>query len=395
MKDALLRRIIRDENRTTDVWVYGTAIYQPARTSPILDGLGSCWVDQSSVREDGSMIAFTQQREVYLISKSKSGYTWRALEFEQKFYPCSIVRVGDNRAIFAERDGTITSLLFGDPLIFEKKKWNFKPSWIVSTSKTEFVVGDFKGVLRFFHHKDGRSVQLNRTVPGYHSRTINRLVVHGNVMVAISPCRYASVWDLTAKRCVAMLPQSTYPVHANLNDHHIITVTYDEVRVFKNEPGYRLRYVLKGLNGLDRTICAFAVGDHLLLTAGDGSNITLTNLETKCPIARFSTHLSRITNLTLAPDGLLIASCIGFKSPSSADWYTVNFTDYDYCILLKLSRNRKLSNKLKEEAQNRLGIRSKQKNCLITLVAAVTGAVVIYAAQKKVRSSLTDRISAT
>lgn len=378
MKDLHERLRRQYRRRTIDFKYCDIPLYRTTNYVVLHQGQGPIFLSESAVCKDGSRIACAFPSTLYYISSAKSGYTFTEVSTGDEAVIGGLIHVKDERAISVGTRGTISSIFYGEPSHIEKTRWSFQAVSHVSISEKEFVAGDRSGRLHFLEHDEGRNIRLTRTVKGVHKNSISCIVVHDNVMVAVSHCRNASVWDLKSRRRVAMLPQSEEPIRAAINEHHIVTISWFEARVFRNEPGFRLRHVFKGLNLFAHLLCVYVAGDNLLLTAGAGPLITATNIDTKQPICRFTTSLSDITYLTLTPQGHVIAACYPFVAHPDSD-FSGDYPDYDYCAVLKLSKSRHVFKELKKEARSRFGSAPKKRNWLLPTMIAMAGAIVSVA----------------
>eukprot|EP00171_Calliarthron_tuberculosum_P010454 IDg10454t1 len=252
---------------------------------------------------------------------------------------------------------------------------------LASLSDTEFVVGDENGVLSFYKHRNGDNIQFVHSIPSVHQRWVNWIAVHDNLMVSVSECSTVCVWDITTRRRVAMLPHISSVWYAAMNDHIIATSSFQEVRVFKNGPGYRLSHVFKGLNQGFRTFCVEVVGDNLLLTAGEGSLITVTSLSMKMPIIRVSTTLPYIQDLTITSDGMVVASCNKEISDPGESDSTVSESipqEMDRCAVIIFARKHGIKKELRKEARKRFGTSPKEINWKLGAVALTATAAALF-----------------
>lgn len=380
MKDAGRKQRLLNRKRTVDLQHYDAPIFFAEKECVLIRSYESVYAYPSAIRNDGSLIAFAAQENLYFhISKTKSGFSSTPFCSGDNYALMGLIQVDDAHFLAFDCGGFIRLLFFGVPRTVGISQLHVLATSFVSISDNEFVVGDAHGVLRFFKHSRGRKIQLVRTVPGVHIDRITHIVVHADLMIAVSQCRAASVWNLTARSRVAMLPLTKFASRAAVNDHHIVTVSSTGVSVFYNKPGFRLRYILQGLNQSGITYCAYLVGDQLLLTAGMGHIITVTNLDTKLRIACFLTAMPLITNLALAPDGLIVATCAAIREERLNSMYQEIVHLDEKCVILQLSSHSGISHELKAESIRMFGIPVKRKRWLLRTVACITCAFVSIA----------------
>lgn len=378
MKNANQRQRLRELRRTHNLIDVEVEIQYAANERSLESSNGPDPVFRCVPHSDGSLIALAGRGQFWYISKSENNISGLVSSNVHTDYARGLIRVHDDLAISVGYDGRLIATFFKYPSEWFARQLPVQLISLAAISSSEFVLGDGTGVLRFFEHRNGFGMRQTHSITSVHQKYVDWIAVHGRLMVTVSACRTVSVFDTSTKKRVAMLPHRFPAVYSAINEHLIATAGYEEVRVFANSPGYRLLDVFKGLNnGLD-LYCVDVIGDSLILTAGFFPLITVTSLVTKRPITRILTSLPYIQELTLTPDGRLIAVCD--KRIPEDNVTTSNDPIMDSLTrlaIITVPRKHGVKRELMKEAVRRFGIKRdkpmwKLRAAVMCLIAAVT-----------------------
>lgn len=362
------------KRRTNNSHTIDVPVLRPKKELVLLNEQGPKRVFQCNAHEDGSMIALVGLGQFWYISMFGVTSSWRAPRGVSMQYVECFFRQENNQAILADCKGFICFVCLRSHSIFPMLRCKTPIGSMAFISATKFVAGCDNGALCFYEHRNGQSAKLLRSIRGIHSKRINQVVVYDKLLVAVSTCHTVSVWDVTQEKRIAMLPHCAPVYKTVVNQHFIVTMSYSEVRLFKNRAGYPLCHVFKGIDGNWDIFCVEIIGKCFLLTAGTRSMITVVSLEKKLPIMRIETTLPSILNMSLTPDGQVIASCFqkvhldGDSNSSTSDSF---LNGINRCVAIELTKKYGIRNKLKNEAMCRFEVISKKANWKLRAIIAV------------------------
>lgn len=330
--------------------------------------------------KDGSIVVASVDKLVFLSKMENVSFQWTCNGITIPSF-AGVFRHNENQVMalhFCSVKFYIVSIFVGVDQFRTVTELPPFPTVITCIAASEFVVGFYDGALRFYTHKNGNKTKLSRFISGIYSDYIEHICVHDKLMVAVSMCGTVSVWDTNKKNRVAMLPHKTSCRRVSINKHFIVTLSYSEVRVFENEPGYRLRHVFNcRLSSYDVNV----ISDSFLLISGSYPELSVVCLKRMKIIKSVRTSLPFISHVSLTRDGhVILGCCIDIQAKRNLEEDLGE--KFNSCVALKLTEEYGIHDGLIKEASHRFGIQENAINKSIVSFGVLLAIFVLFLSKK-------------
>ncbi len=195
-------------------------------------------------------------------------------------------------------------------------------SSLVRLGDSGLALGNTFGDLLFYTHNKGRNLQYSAYIRA-HDGGIHCMDARGEKLLTASTGSEATVWDWKAKERLETFTVEAEITTVAINERFIFIATMsNDLRVWYNEPNYRIRAHVKNLHIEQPVRALLPIGTDLLISADQVGDLIYTRLSTHKPVALEEViAASKINAMAVTNDGSIVT--VGCASENNAGFAAI------------------------------------------------------------------------